>query len=138
MNDIFYLKQVDNSSIRKEIDRAWIARFGTCLAMISLLVGVLLAQEWERVQIREMGYQMERVRAERDEIQGQNHLLQVERASLRSPQRIDQIARIDLGMMPTSARQVMMLDAGAMTDQPVMAQAQASTPGLSSKPHVAE
>ncbi|MDD5542029.1 MAG: cell division protein FtsL [Acidobacteriia bacterium] len=138
MNDIFFLKQVDNSCIRKEIDHAWIARFGTCLALISLFVGALLAQEWERVQIREMGYQMERVRAECDEIQGQNHLLQVERASLRSPQRIDQIARNDLGMTPTSARQVMMLDAGSAADQPVMAQAQATPPVLTSKSHVSE
>jgi cell division protein FtsL len=138
MNDIFFLKQVDNSLVRREVDRAWIRRFGSCLVLIFLSVGVLLAQEWERVRIRETEYQLERVRTECDGIRQQNHLLRVERASLRSPQRIDQIARNDLGMTLTSPRQVMLLDAGSTGDQPVLAQVQTSPAGLSSKPRAAE
>ncbi|MFI5175479.1 MAG: cell division protein FtsL [Terriglobia bacterium] len=123
MNEIFYLKPVDNSRIRKPIDLRMSLQLGSWLLVASLLVMALLLQAWERVEIRQMGYQIENVRSETDTIQQENHLLLVERAALRSPRRIDSLARVSLGMTLPLQQQMIMLDSThTLGEQPVMAQ----------------
>lgn len=127
MNDIFYIKTVDNSRVVKEMDFRKNLELGFWLGMAFVLVCVLLLQGWVKVQIRQTGYCIETVRSESDTLLGENHLLMAERAALRSPQRIDWLARANLGMTNPLQQQLIVLDAThTMADQPVLAQAQSA------------
>lgn len=139
MNDIYYIKTVDNSRLRKPVDLKIILELGSWLMVGLLVVVILLLHAWEQVQIRQIGYQIEAVRSEGDTVQQENHLLLVERAALRSPQRIDSIARASLGMTPPSQEHVVVLDAThTMGEQPVMAQVRAVDASITSKHRTVE
>jgi cell division protein FtsL len=139
MNEIFYLKPLDNSRIRKPMDLRMSLELASWLLMASLFVLALLLQAWERVEIRQIGYQIETVRSEADAIQQENHLLQVERAALRSPKRIDSLARVSLGMTLPLQQQMIILDAThTLGDQPVMAQVHSAGAAIPSKPRGVE
>jgi cell division protein FtsL len=139
MNDIVYLKMVDNSRICRPVDLRLSLEMGGWLVMSFLVVGILLFQAWEHVQIRQIGYQIESVRSDSDVIQSENHLLMVERAALRSPQRIDAIACNTLGMARPSQQQVVVLDAThTLGEQPIMAQVQTTDSSMSPKRRAAE
>lgn len=139
MNDICYLKPIDNSRIRKPVDLNWSKQFAGGLLLTSILVAVMLVQAWESMQIRQIGYQIETVRSEAEVLQQENHLLLVERAALRSPQRIDVLARGDLGMSPLAQQQMIVLDSIRVSgDQPVMAQVRSADGEGTLKSHVVE
>jgi len=139
MNDVFYLKPVDNSRIRKPIDLRMSLELGSWLLVASVFVIALLLQAWERVEIRQIGYRVEQVRSETDAIQQENHLLLVERAALRSPRRIDSLARANLGMTLPLQQQTIVLDAThTIGDQPVMAQVHSSGAAIPPKPRGVE
>ncbi len=123
MNDLLYVPPIDNSRILKPVDFRISLRLGSWLLIFFLLAGALLFKAWVSIQIRQMGYQIETARSEVDSIQQENHLLRVERAALRSPERIDTIARGMLGMTLPSQQQMIILDSTHLSgDQPVMAQ----------------
>ena len=123
MNDIYYLRELDNSRICRPVELRMSLQLGSWLLVGLFLVSVLLLQAWESVQLRQMGYRIESLRTDTDAVQQENHLLLVERAALSSPQRIDSIARTTLGMTLPSQEQVIMLDSTHLLgDQPVMAQ----------------
>lgn len=139
MNDIFYVMQVDNSRVVKEMDFKRNLELGIWLGMAFVLFGALLIHAWMRIQIRQTGYQIETVRAEREAVLGENHLLLAERAALRSPQRIDTLARAHLGLTNPLQQQLIVLDAAHMLgEQPVLAQAQSGDHALSLKPRTTE
>jgi cell division protein FtsL len=139
MNDVFYLKPVDNSRIRKQIDLRMSLELGSWLLMASVFVIALLLQAWERVEIRQIGYRTEQVRSETDSIQQENHLLLVERTALRSPRRIDSLARVNLGMTFPQQQQTIVLDAThTLGDQPVMAQVRSAGAAIPPKPRGVE
>ena len=139
MNDIYYLRELDNSRISRPVDLRMNLQLGSWLLVALFLLGALLLQAWESVQLREMGYRIESLRSETDAVQQANHLLQVERAALSSPQRIDSIARDTLGMMIPSQQQLIMLDSTHLVgDQPVMAQIQPADRPMPPKRHLPE
>lgn len=139
MNEVFYLKPIDNSRIRKPVDLRMSLELGFWLLVGFLMVMALLLQAWERVEIRQIGYGIENVRSETDAIQQENHLLLVERAALRSPERIDSLARANLGMTLPLQQQTIVLDpTHTIGDQPVLAQVHSVGTAISPKPRVAE
>ena len=66
--------------------------------------GLLFA--WQHFQCVRNGYQIEEFKAERAALEEWNHQLRLEEASLADPQRIDKLARQELGMVSPSPQQV--------------------------------
>ena len=123
MSDIFYMKDIDNSRIRKPVDLKMSLDLCSWLLLGFIVLVSFLLQAWQHVQIRETGYRIEQVRSETEGIEQENNLLSVERASLRSPQRIDTIARTNLGMtLPSQGQRVVLDSTHTLGEQPVMAQ----------------
>ena len=123
MNDIFYMKDIDNSRIRKSVDLEMSRDLCSWLLLGFIVLGSFLFLAWQHVRIRETGYRIEQVRSETEEIKQENSLLSVQRASLRSPQRIDTIARANLGMtMPSQGQRIVLDSTHTLGEQPVMAQ----------------
>jgi cell division protein FtsL len=79
---------------------------------ILVFVFVLLILR-QHLQCVRTGYEIEQLKVEREALEERKHQMLERQASLTDPQRIDTLAREDLGMVPPGPRQVM--PAGADT-----------------------
>jgi cell division protein FtsL len=109
MTEIYIVKQIDNSRLRKELDYE---RTKECLLLMTLgvlclLIFLLLA--WQHFQIIRDGYENETLKKEFSQESEVHRQLMLERASLRSLQRIDHIAKTHLGLRPPSYNQLVVL-----------------------------
>ena len=82
--------------------RAWIV-------VLLVFVGELLAYTWCRVQYVNVGYELSRVTQKHAALLTLQNGLKVELARLKSPARIEKIARDQLGLVRPSAEQVVTL-----------------------------
>jgi len=118
--EIYFRKRIDNSRLVKVEDprRAReMHAFGITLCLLFLLVMGYALQHFRAI---EFGYKIETLRAQRDELAGMNQALRLEEASLRSPERIDAVAR-RLGLQAPTPGQVVPMETVADPGTPVMA-----------------
>jgi len=107
--EIYFAKPIDNSRLVKVEDpkRACEMRqVGVALGCFFLLV---MTYTWQHFKAVEYGYRVESLKLQRDGLLEVNRALRLEEASLRSPDRIDRLAR-DFGMQPPQAGQVVRMD----------------------------
>jgi cell division protein FtsL len=124
--EIYFPKAIDNTRLVKIEDpkrSREMRHFGIALTCLFLLV---MTYTWQHFKAIEYGYKVESLRSQRDGLLEMNHALRLEEASLRSPDRIDKLAR-EYGMQPPRAGQVIRMDS-ALPDAgtPVIASAAVS------------
>lgn len=128
--EIYFAKLIDNSRLVKVEDpkrSREMRQFGVALGCLFVLV---MTYTWQHFKAVEYGYKVESLKAQRDGLLEENHALRLEEASLRSPDRIDKLAR-DVGMQPPQAGQVIRMDsAAADAGAPIMASASVSVISL--------
>ncbi|MCJ7504478.1 MAG: cell division protein FtsL [Acidobacteriia bacterium] len=104
--DIYFVKRIDNSRLHREVDREK-RRECFCLLGLGVLVFLFgLHVSWQSFQCVRDGYQIEAVKAQRADLEEWNHQLRLEQASLADPQRIDNLARRELGLASPAPQQV--------------------------------
>jgi cell division protein FtsB len=102
-----------NERLVRERDRARareLRRFVLYGAVIAL---PLLAYLWQRVAFLELSYRVEALSRERQELVDRKKALTVERSLLLSPQRIESVARRQLGLvdpLPEDVKRVRLID----------------------------
>jgi cell division protein FtsL len=121
--EVYFTKNIDNSRLIKVEDpgRSREMRlFGLVLACFFLLV---MTYAWQHFRAVEYGYDIAALKLQRAALVERNHQLKLEEATLRDPQRIDQVAR-DMGLQAPQPGQVVRLD-GVLQEAgtPVMASA---------------
>src|SRR6202795_3001712 len=97
--EIYFAKPIDNSRLVKLEDprrSREMRQFGVALSCLFLLV---MTYTWQHFKAIEYGYKVESLRSQRDGLLEMNRALRLEQASLRSPERIDKLAR-EYGMQP--------------------------------------
>jgi cell division protein FtsL len=104
--EIHFIKHIDNSRLVREVD---LERRRECFSLLGLgilvfLFGLLFA--WQHFQCVRNGYQIEQLKADRAAMEEWNHQLRLEQASLADPQRIDTLARKELGLVSPNPQQV--------------------------------
>ena len=107
--EIYFAKPIDNSRLVKVEDPSRgreMKQFGIALCCLFLLVMTYALQHFKAI---EYGYKIESLKAQRDGLVEINRALRLEEASLRDPERIDQLAR-RLGMQSPQAGQVIRMD----------------------------
>ena len=117
MTEIYIVRQIDNSRLTKEMD---FKKTKECVLLMTLgffclLIFLFLA--WQHFEIIRNGYENEVLKGEANLLAEENHQLKLERASLRSPQRIDSIAR-KLGLCAPAYSQVVVLSAPFPSEPP--------------------
>src|SRR5579863_6052500 len=124
--EVYFAKLVDNSRLVKVEDSRRsreMRQFGFALGCLFLLV---MTYTWQHFKAIEYGYKIEYMKNERNGLSELNRTLRLEEASLRSPERIDRLAR-QFGMQPPQAGQVIRMDSSpADVSIPVMASASIS------------
>ena len=121
--EIYFAKPIDNSRLVKVEDpkrSREMRQFGVALSCLFVLV---MTYTWQHFKAVEYGYKVESLKLQRDGLLEENRALQLEEASLRSPDRIDRLAR-DFGMQPPQVGQVVQMDSGVSDSAaPVVASA---------------
>ncbi len=121
--EIYFAKPIDNTRLKKVEDprrSREMKHFAFALACLFLLVMTYALEHFKAI---EYGYKIEALRNQRDSMAEMNRVLELDEAQLRSPQRIDPIAR-QFGLQPPQAGQVIRMDAGSPdAGTPVMASA---------------
>jgi cell division protein FtsL len=112
--EIYFVKHIDNSHLKREVD---LEKRRECFGLLGLgilvfLFGLLFS--WQHFQCVRNGYEIEQLKAEQAAMEQWNRQLHLEQASLADPQRIDTLAREELGLVSPGPQQVIHLgSAGA-------------------------
>jgi cell division protein FtsL len=108
--EVYFAKRIDNSRLVKVADPKRSREMRIFAAALSCLFLLVMTYAWQHFSAIEYGYRIEALKSQREGLLEMNRTLQVEESSLRSPDRIDALAR-SLRLQPTSPGQVLMLDA---------------------------
>lgn len=95
-----------NARLVKEKDRARARELRRLLLCGAAIVVPLLVYVWQRVEFLRVSYEVEAFKRERQQLQEQNKQLTVERSFLLSPDRIERLARKELGLVDPSSTDV--------------------------------
>jgi cell division protein FtsL len=89
-----------NYGIRSEVDMGTLSELMRTIIALAMVAGVLLFYSWVRSQIVNTGYESQNLFAEEESLLRTQKRLMLEEETLRNPERIDVIARNNLGMTP--------------------------------------
>lgn len=85
-----------------------IRKAGTFL-LVLFLSAFALVYVWQRVQVIRLGYEIEGLKRQKEDLVKTNRGLQIEAATLTSPDRIETIAARDMGMKTPAENQIVMV-----------------------------
>ena len=120
--EIYFNKAIDNSRLVKVADPKRAREIAMFSASLAVLFFFTMIYAWQHLSSIEYGYKIEAQKIERDALLEQNRALRLEEASLRDPERIEQLAA-RMGLVAPQAGQIMHLEATADPTAPVMARA---------------
>ena len=104
------VKQIDNSRLERPRHPAQVKDFWRRLAVGAAMAACLLSYAWQHFECIQIRYQIEQLDSERAQATELNQQLHLEVATLRSPMRVDAIARNQLGLTVPVPGQVAPVD----------------------------
>lgn len=102
------------SAVRRGVERRGLRNFAACTLACALVALAMLLHAWVRTCVTERGYALSRLSAEYRELSREHEKLQLQAAQLKSPQRIEELARTRLNMGPPAVDRVVVLVGGAV------------------------
>ena len=108
--EYFTVKQIDNSRLERPRHPAQVKDFWRRLAVGAAMAACLLSYAWQHFECIQIRYQIEQLDSERAQATELNQQLHLEVATLRSPMRVDAIARNQLGLTVPVPGQVAPVD----------------------------
>ena len=107
--EIYFFKPIDNSRLVAVADHRRNREMAQFFAAVCVLFLLVMVYAWQHFSAVEYGYRIEAMKSQRDSLGELNRALQLEDASLRSPERIDALAR-QMGLVSPQAGQVQRLE----------------------------
>lgn len=80
------------------------------IVLLSIVMIMALLFVWTRIQVIQVGYEVSRQRKEVSDLIEQKHILEAEVAELKSPARLEQIAREQFGMRSPQGDEIVFLE----------------------------
>ncbi len=131
--EVHFEKRIINNNVIREADSKNQRDYIVVTALAAMFLFGLFAYGWQHYQWIQYGYRIEEAQKKKDQLAEIGRQLRLERASLRSPQRIDSIARGELGMVVPAPGQLVTFSADAPLTIPVPQQPQDQPEALSAK-----
>jgi cell division protein FtsB len=101
-------------AVRRNVERRGWRNLAACTFSCALVALAMLLHASVRTAVTERGYELSRLSAEYRELVRANESLRIRAAELKSPQRIEELARARLHMGPPSVDRVVVLVGGAV------------------------
>ena len=117
--EIHFEKRIINNNVIREADKKSHRDYIVVTALAAMFLFGLFAYGWQHYQWIQYGYRIEETQKKRDQLAEIGRQLRLERASLRNPQRIDAIARKELGMVVPVPGQLVTFSADSPLTIPV-------------------
>jgi cell division protein FtsL len=124
MTEFYTVKKIDNSRVVRTGAPRRLRECARVVALGALLAAFVFLYAWQHFQSIQLNYQVEQLKADQAQAVELNQQLKLEVASLRSPGRIDTIARQELGLTAPVPGQVAPIQGPS---EPVVAQVQRAT-----------
>jgi cell division protein FtsL len=131
--EVHFEKRIINNNVIREADSKSHRDYIVVTALAAMFLFGLFAYGWQHYQWIQYGYRIEEAQKKKDQLSEIGRQLRLERASLRSPQRIDSIARGELGMVVPAPGQLVTFSADAPLTIPVPQQPADQPEALSAK-----
>ena len=100
--------------VRRAVDKRGLATFAAGTLACALIALAALFHAWVRTRVTQEGYQLSQLSDEHRKLSREHERLQFHAAQLKSPQRIEELARTRLGMGPPTVDRVVVLVGGAL------------------------
>ena len=97
--EIHLEKRIVNNSVIRQTDSKSHRDYIVVTALAAIFLFGLFAYGWQHYQWIQYGYRIEEAQKKKEQLAETGRQLRLERASLSNPQRIDSIARKQLGMV---------------------------------------
>jgi len=97
-----------NYGIKNELDVPMLSDLMRIIAALAVVAGALLFYSWIRSQIVNTGYESQSLFVEEESLLRTHQRLVLDKEVLKNPERIDTIARAELGMAPLHPSQVVL------------------------------
>jgi cell division protein FtsL len=112
-------KRIINNNVIREADSKSHRDYIVITALAAIFLFGLFAYAWQHYRWIQYGYRIEEAQKKKEQLVEIGRQLRLEQASLRSPQRIDAIARRDLGMVLPAPGQLVQVHADSPLKSPV-------------------
>jgi cell division protein FtsL len=126
--EIHFEKRIVNQNVVREADGRSIRDYIVVTALAALFLLGLFVYGWQHYQWIQYGYRIQEAQKKKGQLVETGQQLRLERAALRSLQRIDLMARRDLGMMLPLPGQIVTLRADAPMTIPAQQPQQTAFP----------
>jgi len=117
--EIHLEKRIVNNNVIRQADAKSYRYYIIVTALAAMLLFGLFAYGWQHYQWIQYGYRIEEAQRKKEQLAEIGRQLRLERASLSNPQRIDSIARKQLGMVVPVPGQLVTFHADAPLTIPV-------------------
>ena len=107
--EIYFVKHIDNSRLQREVDHEKRRECFSLLVLGTLAFLFIMLFAWQHFECVRYGYMIQQLKQEQAEMVERNHNLKVQFASLSDPQRIDTLARSELGLAPPKPNQIIQI-----------------------------
>jgi cell division protein FtsL len=107
--EIYFVKHIDNSRLLREVDQEKRRECFSLLVLGTLAFLFIMLFAWQHFECVRYGYMIQHLKQQQAEAVEQNHTLKVQFASLSDPQRIDTLARSELGLEPPKPDQIIQI-----------------------------
>ncbi|PYR66661.1 MAG: cell division protein FtsL [Acidobacteria bacterium] len=111
--EIHLEKRIVNNSVIRQIDAKSHRDYIVVTALAAIFLFGLFAYGWQHYQWIQYGYRIEEAQKKKEQLAETGRRLRLERASLSNPQRIDSIARKQLGMVVPAPGQLVTFNTDA-------------------------
>jgi len=98
VTEYYTVKRIDNSRLSRPVATAQMREFQRRLLAGAGMAACLMFYAWQHFECIQLRYQLEQLSSERAQAAELNQQLHLEVATLRSPMRVDAIARNQLGL----------------------------------------
>jgi cell division protein FtsL len=129
MDPVLLPKLIDNSKVVREVDPRASRELGTLLLLVGCLVAGLGLYAWPHLERRRVELATQQMDRERERLVEENRKLRLEQASLEELQRVEAIARRELGLAPPAPEQVVVVETREARPAGRLARAGARDPG---------
>jgi cell division protein FtsL len=110
-------KRVENEQLVREVDRKRHRELFMAAITAMALALAVLAYAWQHFEMIKIGYRVEELRIERERLLRTRRHLELEKASLVSPDRVESIATGELGLRYPSFSQVTVIESRTGTGE---------------------
>jgi cell division protein FtsL len=126
--EVHFEKRIINNNVIREADLKGHRDYIIVTVLAAMFLFGLFAYGWQDYQWNQYGYRIQEAKKKKEQLTEIRERLKLEHAWLASPQRIDSIARRELGMVVPEKGQLVLLHADAPLTIPAPQTAQPAPP----------